>query len=271
MTLITGSRPPSAPWESSVALRDQEGITPVRKFGRNKNVAASPTIADAWSRGGVWQPPTAPRIHTITSTSDDDAVGGSGLHSASIFGILTNWRSVVIPVPMNGQAGTVMTTPLRDIYRMSGGPGGAGGRNVGEILATAAAPDNTVTAAIPVRAGQTQQAIYTVEIGATALIKYYYATLNRDGGGGGQANVNVALLTRENLDQPFPDVWRERVMLGLQRDGNSFFFLEFPEPIPVIGPARVKIELRDASVSDNDVSCGFGLEKIQDNPKFVWE
>ena len=55
------------------------------KFGSNPSVGT--TFEDIWDAGGIWVPPTAPRIHQIVSTSTDDDEGGIGAEKLKIFGL----------------------------------------------------------------------------------------------------------------------------------------------------------------------------------------
>lgn len=59
-----------------------DGVSSVNKFGRNPLVTTTSDPEDIWDGGGLYAPPTAPRLHNIASASAQDA--GTVLSSGTI-------------------------------------------------------------------------------------------------------------------------------------------------------------------------------------------
>ena len=73
------------------------GVTCVQKFGTAPS-GIQTTTTDIWSRADatptqqIWLAPTAARVHSIVSSSAQDASGGTGALSIIIYG-LQDWNS----------------------------------------------------------------------------------------------------------------------------------------------------------------------------------
>lgn len=52
------------------------GGEPLTKYGRNLDVDSGSVPEDVWSGGGIWVPPTAARVHTLTGSANNVVVSG---------------------------------------------------------------------------------------------------------------------------------------------------------------------------------------------------
>lgn len=64
---------PGSDFMLEVAKGGVPGHSHINKFGRNSDIDTDTDPEDVWDGGSLWVPPTAARIHDITSTSASDA------------------------------------------------------------------------------------------------------------------------------------------------------------------------------------------------------
>jgi hypothetical protein len=229
-----------------------DGLSGVVKFGHAPDgIQTTPT--DVWDRADaavtqqIWVPPTAPRVHQLSSTDADDTAAGAGAQTVRVWG-LPSWgaRETVQDIPMAG-LGNAPTTPLVMINRQQViGPN----NNQGTITATADT-DGTITSLILPANGQTQQAIYGWPSGQSlALLGFYGAVIRA-----AQAvNVEVDLLYA-----PTPDTgpWYRQIHHdGLESTGTSAHPHEFSLPKLLEGPGILKLQCVSSSL-DTNVGAGF--------------
>jgi len=169
------------------------------KFGANLDVdAGSP--ADVWMAANLaapqllWVAPTVAQAHTLTSTSAQDDIAGTGMRVARLEGLLAGFVEDSEDVEMGGLGGAVTTKEWLRLNRAYGVEWGPSGEQLGDIDVTANI-DGTVSLGWLAEWGQTEQAIYSTPVGVALLVSDFYASLIRAGAnGGGQ----VAMRLREN-------------------------------------------------------------------------
>ena len=186
---------------SELSLGNLEGRSFVNKFGAAPS-GAQTTATDIWDRADatptqqIWLAPTAARIHTIASTSAQDAAAGTGVSTVLVY-YLPDWdtKEAVETVTGNLNAGIAMTNAAVIIHRMKVVPQasttGVGG-NIGTITATAAT-DTTITAVILPGNGQTEMAIYGVPSCQTALMHSWNANIDKTSGGVNTVDFSIRL------------------------------------------------------------------------------
>jgi hypothetical protein len=238
----------------------------VNKFGRTTN-ADSGVLTDVWDGANatlnqpIWVAPTAARIHTLVSTSANDAAAGTGARTVRVYG-LTSWDTseVYEDVTMNGITGVAMTTAMVIIHRMEVLTKGAAGPNDGVITATAAT-DATITAQINNGApgeGQTQMAIYGLPSIETAYMMDFYTSANRNVSTGG---VDVRLLVNPTPDDELL-AFVTKATASLILAGNSLHHHDYTPYLRIDGPAIIKVQVQ-TSANDFDVSAGFNMIRVR--------
>lgn len=122
------------------------------KFGRNISCPAAG--GDLWDNIGLWKPPTGARTHSVASTDAGDALAGLGAQVVRIYG-LTSWatREVFEDIDMAGLVPALTANAYVMINRMEVIQWGTSGPNIGNIIATAGAPDSYPTMVIRAATG----------------------------------------------------------------------------------------------------------------------
>lgn len=153
----------------------------VHKFGRNDNI--STTHEDIWMGGGLynWQQ-NASTIYAV-STSAQDAVGGSGIHTILVQGLDVNCNEIEEEIDLTGSTSAVTSKSFLRVNRAFGVTGGTyHGSNFdvitlssslnGQSLAIIDGDPFAVTGTSEYGIGQTESSIYTVPAGYTAYITH---------------------------------------------------------------------------------------------------
>lgn len=234
-----------------IAQGNVPGLLGVNKFGSRADVDINPPFSDIWSRASqpVWVAPTAARIHNIASDSPLDVFpAGAGARTGRVFGLKT-WADVETfeDVELDGVNDVPTVESYVIIHRME-----AVG-NVGTITATAVAPDGTVTAQIDPDVGKTRMAILGIPSTQNLFLLSYYAGFTKSGGSTGAVDIDLRV-------NPEPDVrllsFLTEHTQSILSTGTSHFEHPFPTPLPVEGPAILKLT-GSASVNNLNVSGGF--------------
>ena len=242
----------------AISRGEISGVSALHKFGRAQN-ADNGVATDIWDGANasinqpVWLAPTAARIHTLTSASDDDTGGetpGTGAKVVRVFG-LPSWTEpeTYEDVVMNGTTGVAMTQAMVIIHRMVVTSWGSTGPNAGAIQAVAAS-DATITAAIHAGEGQTQMAIYGIPANYGLYLTGIYASVLR--ATAATADIELGATDPVNGDAT---KWIDKFSLAVQSSANAIFF-PFDPPRHFAGPLIMKIKAT-ASLNDSDISAGF--------------
>jgi len=182
----------------------------IRKFGRNDDIDTGPE--DIWDGGGLYSWPTAAAATTIVSSSVNDAAAGTGIRTARVFGLDTNFLEIQEDVTLNGTTPVALSNQYLRVYRAYGLTFGSLETNDGNIDVLHGA---TVLARISAQRGQTLMALYTIPadwppvsiISATATIGKQAASFGE-----------VILFTRDFGSGG----WRDRLTVDINSQGSSF-------------------------------------------------
>jgi hypothetical protein len=214
----------------------------VNKFGSSSFVQTSPT--DIWDKDLTpWLVPTAPRVHTIASTSADDTAGGAGARTIEIFG-LADWDSVETSEIVTMNTGTPPTTSAYVIiHRMVVLTTGSTGpfSNVGTISATAAV-DGTVTAQIAPIKGQTQMAIFGVP-STQKFYMYNFACSIAHASPGPTIDAAGVIIFQSVDIENSPTVFAFKHTAAVQDNGLTSLDSMFIVPKVFVGPCVIKISM----------------------------
>jgi len=149
------------------SLGNIPGYSTVNKFGEAED-CDNGVPTDVWDGSGsasstdIWVPPTAARIHQITTDDANDTSAGTGARTIRIYGLKTwDLAETSEDIIMNGASNVPTVNSYVIIHRIKVLTWGTTGQNQGEITATADT-DGTVTAMISPLFNQTQMCIYGV-------------------------------------------------------------------------------------------------------------
>jgi len=149
-----------------------KGHRTLYKFGYNPDVNGDEETV--WSQGGDFPYPTSAVTMFASSTSANDANGGTGANSIIIQGLDENYDEVEETVLLNGQTQVATQNSYLRIYRAFVTLCGTGGTSggiiyVGSSGATGGVPNTTIYANLHL-GNQTQIAAYTVPAGYTLYV-----------------------------------------------------------------------------------------------------
>lgn len=171
-------RPTDYKHEVSLGLR--QGSTLWNKFGYNEDVGTSAEVLASW--GGTFTPMTTARTLSVVSTAASDTDGGAGANNVVIYGIDANRLAQTVVVAMGGLTPGVTTETWLGVNRVSVGLAGSSLGNDGTITITATT-DLTTQAQVPAGEGTSQQCIFHIQAGHTALTEWLTANVIRFGSG----------------------------------------------------------------------------------------
>lgn len=149
-----------------------KGHRTLYKFGYNPDVNGDEETV--WSQGGDFPYPTSAVTMFVSSTSANDANGGTGANSILIQGLDENYDEIEETVLLNGQTQVATQNSYLRVYRAFVTLCGTGGTSggiiyVGSSGATGGVPNTTIYANLHL-GNQTQIAAYTVPAGYTLYL-----------------------------------------------------------------------------------------------------
>jgi hypothetical protein len=167
-------------YNARVALGEEVGSTVWNKFGYNSDVDTGTEVIASW--GGTFTPTTTARTLSIVSTSTNDTSGGTGARSVVVYGVNANRVAQTVVVTMNGTTPVVTTETWLGVNRLAIYLSGSGQVNAGTITATATT-DLTIQGQVPAGDGTSQQCIFFIQEGHTALAEWLTVNFVRFGSG----------------------------------------------------------------------------------------
>lgn len=236
------------------------GISTVNKFGRNPNNVDSGVDTDIWDGADattgniIWDAPTQARTHTLVSTSANDADGGTGAYSVTVYG-LPDWDTAEVSETVT-LAGLTPSSATANAYviihRMVCNFGANSTTSNAGVITATAATDGTITAKIQAGEGQTQMAIYGIPSTQSLYLNDCYGGVNKNTSG--SANISI-------LFNPSPDTslttFAVKSTFPSNSAGETMSERVFRPPLKLTGPGIIKIQ-GNGSAINLDVSAGFG-------------
>lgn len=238
------------------------GLTGVNKFGRNPDcdpaasATAVPVGRDVWDLGiagaAAWVPPTAARVHQLSSSDDEDGGAGTdtGALTIRVYGLDEDFLLQSETVTLAGTANAATANAYTMIYRMECLTFGSSGRNLGDIDATADV-DGTVTARVSADMSQTLMAIYQVPAGKTGYVTGWYGHIYKQGGAAQIADV-ILMSKRTGAG------WRVRD-LGVASTGGQDGFQRRYMPYKHLAEKELVKIAADPSAAAQDIGAGFDM------------
>ena len=236
------------PFELQVARGQVDGHKALFKFGINGDVGTS--VETVWAQGGTYVYPASATVMKISSSSADDASGGTGARTISIAGLDANYNEISETVILDGQTAVNTVNSYLRISRMFVVTAGSGATAAGTIYAgtgtvTSGVPA-TVYGMIALNANQTQMAFWTVPAGYTLYLTGLFYT-------SGNTNAN-AWTNFQLIQRPLGGVFRQQSSSRVP--GNGDFVVDLHTPIAFT--EKTDIEVRAvASTSPSNVSAEF--------------
>ena len=229
---------------------------PINKFGNNPTLATSSTET-IWDGSNIYTFPTTVDITHIRQAVDQAAMQGETIE---VQGLDIDYVLTVQTVDLDGSNTTTpvaLGTALRRVFRM-------------KVLSSVVTDQDVelrnvgggITYAI-IMAGnnQTLMAIYTVPAGKTFYMDNYWASLNKDSGGGDPDTV-IQMWNKDNATGYAPQLKHKK---GLDADGTSAWPHRFKPPLEMTEKVDVYLTVSNLSGSATaDVSAGFDGVLVDD-------
>lgn len=211
-------------------------------FGYNADING--TEETIWTRGGIYQYPSAASVMTVSSTSTSDTAEGTGARTILVTGLDANYNEVSEVVTLNGQTPVNTVNSFLRINDMRVLTAGSGESAAGVI----AIGTGTVTLGVPAvtyseianNDNHSLDAVWTVPAGYTAYV--YRGTVTS-----GTANSNQYVVARL-VARPFGSVFFTAAKVSLQTG-----YIDFDFGIPIVVPEKTDIEARALSSGSNNV------------------
>lgn len=227
------------------------GYSAVNKFGNNPALATSSTET-VWDGSNAYTFPATADITHISQAVDQVTMRGETIE---VEGLDTNYALVTQTADLDGSDTTTsvaLGTALRRIFRMKALSSVVTTQNV---IATNSG-GGTTYAQITAGNNQTLMAIYTIPAGKTGYITKYYASLNKDSGGG-DPDVVIRVWQRDNENGYAPQI---KHVLGLDSGATSLFQHVFNPYYKISEKNDFYIEATNLSgTATADVSAGFDI------------
>ena len=218
--------------------------------GYNQEIDTGTLPEDITTIGGIYNPPTAARIHAVTAGVNDVMTTGTGAWQVLIKGLDSNYLRISEIVNLNG------TTPvntvnsflrINSVDTISGGSlytaFSATPSNQGDITVTAAV-DGTISALILANWGRYATTFNTVPAGETAYIVNPQASIIRNN------SPSNMMATHSLLVKPQGGGYSTFGVASTSVTGSSYVQTEF-KPYPRI-PEKTDIVFRTTYTSDNN-------------------
>lgn len=248
-------------FENAVALGQVRGHTSLFLFGRNDDIDAG--LEEPFVAWGSYTFQTTAQPFYISSTNAADV----GLVYV-VLALDAEWKQHTCIAVTNGQGGSQLIGPNGETNFIRGNimfnvtPSGQA--SLGDVyLGTEVAPvggepaDANKVLLAGAAEQQSNQAVFSVPSGQTALLKALVVTTNRNSQGG---NSDIYLNTRIVGGGP----WRRRTEAGVQVAGTSVIDYNLPFPVNLGQGTDIMLS---ASVSSNNTSLagGFQLLLVEDS------
>ena len=176
-----------------IALNQLEQFESIYKFGRNEAVGA---VEELIAAGGVYGLPTTADTVTVTSTSGNDVVGGSGARTIHVFGLDVNYLEIDEIIDMNATSVNEYIRVFRAHVETSGDLSPTSGANEGTL--TISQTGGTDMVLINPNDGQTLCSCYTIPANAIGLLWSADTTV-----GEGKTSTNRLKVKEFDSNSPF--------------------------------------------------------------------
>ncbi len=231
---------------------DYRGWTSIHVFGKVVGVASADSNILVWSGGktvGSNPLPSAAAVTTIESDDVNDTSDGTGVRTARLFGLDSDYLEVTEDVTLNGTSAVTLTNKFLRVYKMKVLTVGSNETNVGNIDVK---HGSTLIQEIKANHGGSESAIYTIPA------NYQYAEIHSWFASVGKTNNSLADLDMRIRD--FGMGWVIEETLALNSGGGSS--VEFIYATPFRIEAKSDIEWRAEDVSANNTDIDISMQVL---------
>jgi len=241
----------------AISKGESNGYEPIYKFGFNPDING--TEETIWNQGGNYVWPTSAAVRYVSSSSTDDASGGTGANSIRIFGLDADYNLIQEDITLTGQTQKVTQNSYLRIYRayvtLSGSTGTAQGTiYIADSGASSGVPDNAVYGNLG-SSNQTLLGLYTVPAGYTLYLDDINFTAS-------VSQANTYITCKFNVRDFGSNTFRSAVYIVLQ---SGTYIDKFHYPLRI--PEKTDLEARAFSSSNNNpVSVSWQGVLIKNDP-----
>lgn len=241
----------NVPTSADIALGRFGGFTAINKWGHNPDVDTTTDPEDVWAAGGLMNWPTSAAVVSVTSSdaADDGNPIGDGALTFTIEGLDANWDIQTETITLEGaSAATTTGTFIRVNRAYVATVGTYHGSNSGNITGTVG---GATMLYIPIGAGQTQLARYSVPRNHTLLVDEITVVV----GGAKTATVKMWQCPNANdVTDPFGGAKR------IVREWNTVagqVVERLRNPLPFAAYTDVWFEVTEVGANDTAVTATF--------------
>jgi len=243
-------------YKTEVAAGRVHGKTIIHKYGRNPDLDVVDVFETLWNGGGLYTGFDAVEAQTvtITSTSDNDTLAGTGARTITLYGLDFAYLPLIKTYNMNGSAGTITTDEFLRCDRSRVESAGTTGANEGTINVTQTT-SGIKFAGMPIGYNSTMIAAYTIPAGKTGYLDTLFSTFS-----GGKKAAYASLQFRVRL---YNGIFVVQGEAALHSEGSSNIFRKYDYPVALPEKADLHI-VANTSSANVGVSAAFDI-LLEDN------
>jgi hypothetical protein len=216
-------------FQLDIAIKKIPGVRGHIMRGHNPDIDTA-AFEDVWEAGGEKQWLTAAETMHLTSTSANDATGGTGVTAVRVLGVDNDYNEIVETVPMTGLTNSTTSQAFLRINQILALTSGSLRTNDGSIIATASTA-GTVQAQMNAGECISQDCHFTVPTGWVAIIPRGEINAAKIQGGGGAPVVEVKFLVAYTASSPWIQLFDKKIDTAAQDelDVDIPLLVSFPE------------------------------------------
>ena len=242
-----------------IARGNLPGQSIVRKPGRNPSIDSGDPRTEVWGGGAPYVFPSNSGVAmTVSSSSTDDDVGGSGATSVTVTGLTPQFYSKTVTVDLDGRNAVSIGTFSRiNDVQISTGTLNVGDVYVGSGTVTLGVPANNY-AVIKAGYGRLMQAIYTVPRARTGYLTGISCGILEgssgilEGSTGKTADLGLCI---HNSDGPAI----VQDCFGLSSASTGYIHKVYSIPIPIEEKHTVVMAIDDVSANGTAIVASFSI------------
>lgn len=232
------------------------GIDVQNKFGSNFDISASELPQDIWDCGGIYPFPIASGPTTLVSDSPEDAPGGTGVWTVTVFGLDHNLLLLKEVKEPNGLTDVLLDNEFYRVFRVNVEEAGSHETNIGTIEVK---HGTTILARVQPDNGSTLMAIYTVSLDyKSCFLTGFYLEIGRVTGEG-----NITVDAQFQVRKP-GGAWQVKRPVTIGLKDESIWRYQFADPgMPIAPGSDLRWRVLDVNSGTALAHAGFDLREIR--------